>query len=128
VQQVFKLEIGSRKKSLSCRLPVLYDIRNEFRETEEDFFSWKPPSFTRSFCRSLFSQVVPPIRADFVVRIVPMLTPVFAALAYPRLTELGLKIEDTLPVSKLRLGFQEGSIGRQLAMKCDNTRGRQSQF
>jgi hypothetical protein len=78
------------------------------------FFTGKPPSFTRSFYRSLFSQVVPPLKSEFLREIVPVLAPVFPALAYTGLADCRLQVTEALPISLLRLGYLKPEIGVQL--------------
>ncbi|OHT04348.1 hypothetical protein TRFO_28102 [Tritrichomonas foetus] len=54
-----------------------------FAIDDADRFSNRPPSFTRSFCRSLFIPIAPSLNQKFIDDIICLLTPVFPALSYP---------------------------------------------
>jgi hypothetical protein len=114
-REALKLERNRRRTSYKYRLPALYDFGertsiaswNGHLESDiEQFFTGKPPSFTRSFCRSLLSQIIPPIRSEFLTKLMPILTPVFPALAYGQMSYYGLRAsKEASPLSLLRLGY-----------------------
>jgi hypothetical protein len=75
-----------------------------------DFFSFRPPSFSRSFFRSLTNSIIPPVDAAFVEKVSPVLTPVFPAFAVP-----GASLSQPAPnLSLLRAGELSSVVGDAL--------------
>ena len=60
-------------------------IKKELTIDHIDHFTNKPPSFSRSFCRSLLIPIAPSLSQKFILEIMKYLTPVFPALSYPSL-------------------------------------------
>ena len=50
---------------------------------DTDKFSYRSPSFTRAFCRSLMIPIAPIMSQKFILDVISYLTPVFPALSYP---------------------------------------------
>jgi hypothetical protein len=91
--------------------PALFDP--DRNDNWVDFFSFRPPSFTRAFVRALSSPVMPPVDPAFVEKVTPVLTPVFPALAFQ-----GVKPgARPLRISLLKIGKLAPNLGEALLSK-----------
>jgi hypothetical protein len=108
VKRVRKILRIDGNPMMKYRLPTL-------AVNEIDFFSEKPPSFTRAFCRCLFSQLVQPLSETVVSTIGAVLTPVHPALFYGGLLHNGVRISvPVLKSSQLRLGGIPKNVSAEL--------------
>jgi hypothetical protein len=102
------------KSAMRYRLPALF-VGNDITtpraiEPQLTSFTDRPPSFTRSFFRCLFSQLLRPLPEAVVATIATVLTPVHPALFYSGVLHTGIRVANALPVSLLRLGELPGDI------------------
>jgi hypothetical protein len=118
VRKILKIGQDSTKPIMRYRLPAL-EVGSDVTTASEiegqlHFFTEKPPSFTRAFCRCLFSQLVPPISETVVNAIGAVLTPVHPRLFSAGLLHIGVRITPAIPVSLLRLGGIPRDVAAEL--------------
>jgi hypothetical protein len=127
-REFFHIRESGVDTALRYRLPGAFDFRGRASittagELDADvalFFTGKPPSFTRSFCRCSVSQLIAPMRADFFAAIAPVLTPVFAPLAYPGFAAVGIRIEEGIPLARVRLRYFGEDLDAQIPAELES--------
>jgi hypothetical protein len=122
VQALFAFNAQPRTELIL--VPTLFPVGGRFVIKSADgtmdddihiFFSHKPPSFTRRFIRSLSSLILPITMRRFVADVVPLLTPVFPALAYADTAIYNVKLyPEALPFTLFQIGRFTADIGRGL--------------
>lgn len=120
IEQLFfvKKKDGNSKHLTSLRnltAPGYYLLENHTEEEIIDFFSLKPPSFTRSYFRSLQYNFAKQINPTIAKSVVEHLTDVFPDLCYSGFAKYGMKMwKDANPLSKLFFGSLDNETGRSL--------------
>jgi hypothetical protein len=118
VRKLLRIHQERAKLAMRYRLPALF-VGNEMTnpraiEPQLPSFTDRPPSFTRSFFRCLFSQLLRPVPGAIVATITAVLTPVHPALFYSGVMHTGIRVVNALPVSLLRLGGVPGDVTEEI--------------
>lgn len=129
VEQIFfiKKKDSNTKHLTSLRnitAPGYYLLENHTEEEIADFFSLKPPSFTRSYFRSLQYNFAKRINPTMAKSVVEYLSDVFPDLCYTGFSKYGMKMwKESIPLSKLFFGSLDNETGRNLIKElsiCSN--------
>jgi hypothetical protein len=122
VQKLFS--ISSRPKHDLIFLPTLFNVGARQTVVAADgsmdrdvriFFRKRPPSLTRCFIRSLSSSILPAGMRQFAQNVIPLLTPVFPALAYANTAFYGVtSAPRALSFTQFQCGRFNADIGTAL--------------